>query len=100
MEHPISVTELKKALASDIERLLEEVVLAVSQAPYGRIIADSEEPVRDAAALFRQQLYQKALTLRQQQIEPAFSPSADPADRALAQQGPSKKQCSDDERAC
>jgi hypothetical protein len=96
MENPINVAELKKAIAPDLERLLEEVVVAVSQAPYGRIIADSEEPVRDASALFRQMLFQKALTLRQQQIEPAFSPSADSTDKTLAQQRPTKKQCVDD----
>jgi len=100
MENQITVAELKKALAPDLERLLEEVALAVSQAPYGHMIAASEEPVRDAAAVFRQQLFQKALTLRQQQIEPAFSPSADSADGTLAQQRASKKQHSDDERAC
>ena len=96
MENQITVAELKKALAPDLERLLEEVALAISQAPYGHIIAASEEPVRDAAAVFRQQLFQKALTLRQQQIEPAFSPSADSADGTLAQQRASKKQHSDD----
>lgn len=93
MENRITGKDLKAALGSELDRLFEEVALAVSQAPYGRIIADSEEPVRDAAALFRQQLYQKALTLRQQQIEPAFSPSADGADPAVAQQRASKKQC-------
>jgi hypothetical protein len=96
METPLSVAALKKALEPELERLLEEVALAVSQAPYGRIITDSEELVRDAAALFRQQVYQKALTLRQQQIEPAFSPSASSTDRSMAQQRPSKKQRSDD----
>jgi len=96
MESKISVTELKKALEPELDHLLEEVALAVSHAPYGRIIADSEEPVRDAAALFRQQLYQKAITIRQQQIEPAFSPSPDPTDTAVAQQRASKKQRSDD----
>lgn len=96
MENKITVSELKKALEPELDRLLEDVALAVNQAPYGQIIAASEEPVRDAAAVFRQQLFQKALTLRQQQIEPAFSPSADSADPTLAQQRASKKQRSDD----
>lgn len=40
----------------------------------GRIIADSEAPVRDATGRSRQRLYEKALRLPQQQSEPAFSP--------------------------
>ena len=96
MESRITATELKDALVPELDRLFEEVALAVSQAPYGRIIQDSEEPVRDAAALFRQQLYQKALTLRQQQIEPAFSPSANTAGGHMAQQGVPEKQPFDD----
>jgi hypothetical protein len=56
--------------------LIAEVVEAVNQAQPGRIIPDSEHQVRHATALFRQRLYEKALRLRQQQSEPAFSPSA------------------------
>jgi hypothetical protein len=52
------------------------VAEAVHQAQPGRIIADSEEAVRQATARFRQRVYQKALQLRQQHSEPAFSPSA------------------------
>jgi hypothetical protein len=71
----ISTQQLKEALEGDFETLLQEVVHAVNQAQPGRIIADSEKPVHQANAVFRGRLYEKALQLRQQQSQPAFSPS-------------------------
>jgi hypothetical protein len=72
----ISKEQLKQALAGDIERLLEESVQAVNQAQPGHIIDDSEERVREAAGVFRQKLFEKALELRSQ--GEAFSPSGRP----------------------
>jgi len=69
----ISLEELKAALAGDMDELLEEVVEAMNSAEPGRIIADSEEPVRDASSEFRQRLYQKAVDLLQAKQE-AFPP--------------------------
>ncbi|NIA06336.1 MAG: hypothetical protein GWP14_01655 [Actinobacteria bacterium] len=61
---------------ADIDRLLEQVAQAINNAKLGRIINDSEEPVRDANAEFRQRLYQKALDLLQnKQLQEDFSPS-------------------------
>jgi hypothetical protein len=48
---------------------------AMNDAKAGRIIADSEEPVRDAHGKFRQQAYEKVISLLQAKQE-AFSPSA------------------------
>jgi hypothetical protein len=76
MHENISTQQLKKALGGDFDTLLQEVVNAVNQAQPGRIIADSERPVHQATAVFRGRLYQKAIQFRQQQSEPAFSPSA------------------------
>lgn len=70
----VSKEELKRALAEDFDRLAEEVAEAMNAARDGRIIADSEEPVRDANAEFRQRMYEKAIRLLQQKQE-AFSPS-------------------------
>jgi len=72
----ISGEELKAALSGDIDRLLDDVAKAMNEARAGAIIADSEEPVRDANAEFRQRLYQKAVDLLQAKQE-GFSPSAD-----------------------
>ena len=75
----VTAEELEAAMAGDLKHLFAEVAEAMNAARAGQIIADSEEPVRDANAEFRQQLYQKALGLLQQKQE-AFSPSADGAE--------------------
>jgi len=85
--------QLREALAGDFERLLDEVVEAVNQAPPGHIIDDSEEPVRDAAGQFRQKLFEKALELRSQRE--ASSPSGRPgrSSPALEEQGNANDSC-------
>jgi len=72
---PISIEEVKQVLAADFEQLAQAVAQTLNAAHAGRIIADTEEPVRDATGVFREQLYEKALGLLQQRQE-AFSPSA------------------------
>lgn len=71
----ITPEELKAAMAEDMDALFAEMAEAMNRAKPGRIIADSEEPVRDAHAEFRQRVYQKALELLQAKQE-SFSPSA------------------------
>jgi len=69
----ITLEELKLSLSSDIDIMLQEVADAMNNARAGHIIADSEELVRDAHALLRQKVYQKAAnTLVQNQG--SFSP--------------------------
>jgi len=77
MKKKITAKQLKEELAGDFDKLIEQVVQAINQAQPGRIIADSEEAVRDASREFRQRLYQKALGIRQQLSESDFSPSQD-----------------------
>lgn len=50
----ITAKQLETALQKDFKRLVEEVAEAMNSAQPGRIIADSEEPVRDASAVFLQ----------------------------------------------
>jgi len=71
----VSVEELKQVLAADFDQLVQEVAQAMNAAQDGHIIADTEEPVRQANAVFRKQLYEKAIRLLQKRQE-AFSPSA------------------------
>ena len=71
----VTAEEIKAMLAGDFDALAEEMASAMNQAKAGRIIADSEEPVRDAHGRFRQEAYQKLLRLLQAKQE-AFSPSA------------------------
>ena len=98
MEDKITGVDLKAALGADLDALLEEVARTMNLARPGKIIADSEEGVRDAAAEFRRRLYEKALSLRQKQ-DGAFSPSGDRASGSLAQQGSAGRQLPDDQRA-
>ena len=76
MSSEISKEQLRQVLTEDFERLLDQVVAAVNEAPPGHIIDQSEEPVRDAAGQFRQQLFARALKLRSQ--GEAFSPGRRP----------------------
>lgn len=71
----VTAEELKVVLAADIDRLAEKMAAAMNAAKAGHIIADSEEPVRDAHAEFRQKAFEQALRLLQDKQE-AFSPSA------------------------
>jgi hypothetical protein len=98
MDGKIRGQDLKAALGADLDALLEEVARTMNQARAGKIIADSEEGVRDAAAEFRRRLYEKALELRQQQEASSFSPSAEPAAGPVAQQGAASDQLPDGER--
>jgi len=75
----VTAEELAAVMAGDLKHLFAEVAQAINAAPPGQIIAESEEPVRDAHAEFRQRIYQKALDLLQKKQE-AFSPSADGAE--------------------
>ena len=71
----VTAEEIKAMLSGDLDALAEEMAAAMNAAQAGRIIADSEEPVRDAHGKFRQQAYEKVIRLLQAKQE-AFSPSA------------------------
>ena len=76
----ITAEELQAQLQGDLKVLSEQIAEAINMAKAGRIIADSEEPVRDAAAVFRQKAYQRALDLLQNKaLQEDFSPSQDPS---------------------
>ena len=78
----ITAKELQLAMEQEFAEMVQEVVEAMNSAKAGSIIADSEEPVRDANAKFKQQIFQKALGLLQKKQE-AFSPSAENAKQGL-----------------
>lgn len=90
----VSAEEVKQAITVDFERLAEQIAEAMNAAQDGRIIADTEEPVREANAVFREQAYEKAIRLLQNKQE-AFSPSA----RRTPEQRPAADDASDGERA-
>ena len=75
----ITAEQLMAGLQDDVRALAEQMAAAMNAAKAGRIIADTEEPVRDAHAVFRQQAYQKAIDLLAKRMgQEAFSPSAEP----------------------
>lgn len=81
-------------MAADFDQLAQEVAAALNAAKEGRIIADTEEVVRDAHAQFRERAYARAIGLLQEKQE-AFSPSA----RRASKQGPAADHPSDGQRA-
>jgi hypothetical protein len=62
-------------MRAEIERVLQEVADAVDGGPQGRVIRDSEEKARDALDRFRQVAYEKAIQMKVNAAEAAFSPS-------------------------
>lgn len=64
--------------------MLAGVADAVNQAPDGHIITASEERVRDLFGELRQQAYEKALQMRIDAAQAAFSPSDGGGDRKEA----------------
>ncbi len=73
MDDRVTGKQLQSLLSGDVEQLFDQVAEALNQARPGKIIDDSEEPVREAAGEFRRLLFEKALSLRGQRE--AFSPS-------------------------
>lgn len=71
----IKAEKLKELLKKDFEDCIAEVVEAVDTAKAGSIIDDSEEPVRIATAKLRQKVFQKALQMKMDAAQAAFSPS-------------------------
>jgi hypothetical protein len=66
----------EEQMRAEFERTLREVADAVDNAPQGRIIRDSEEKARDALDRFRKLAYEKAVQMKVNAAEAAFSPSA------------------------
>ena len=90
----VSVEELKQVFTADFDQFVAAVAQTLNAAQAGRIIADTEEPVRDAHGVFREQMYAKVIRLLQKKQE-AFSPSA----RRASEQGQATDHPSDGERA-
>jgi hypothetical protein len=77
----ITPAEVEAILQADVKALAARMAKAINDATAGRIIDESEEPVRDAHAEFRQQAFQKALDLLQNKaLQGDFSPSQDPTE--------------------
>lgn len=82
----ISDAALADALTGDVQFLIDEVVEAVNDAPAEDFIGGSEMQVFRATELFRKKLFERAMQLRVEAAEAAFSPSGGPQG-AAAQAG-------------
>jgi hypothetical protein len=71
----INNRKLKELLKKDFEDCIAEVVEAIDTAKAGSIIDDSEEPVRIATGKLRQKIFEKALQMKLDAAQAAFSPS-------------------------
>ncbi len=77
----IEAKKLEELLKEDIEKCIAEVTEAVNTARAGSVIDDSEEPVRIATGELRQKIFEKALQMKIDAAEAAFSPSAEGKDK-------------------
>lgn len=73
----IEAKKLQELLKEDIEKCVAEVTEAVNAARAGSVIDDSEEPVRIATGRLRQKVFEKALQMKIDAAEAAFSPSSE-----------------------
>jgi hypothetical protein len=94
----LSAEQLIERTRGEFEQLMREVAAAVNAAPVGRVIRDSEEPVRDLLGEFRRRVYQTALQMRVDAAEAAFSPGGPPDAPSQAGQGPERARPVDDQR--
>jgi len=79
MEGQISTVQVEvgsfvEAMKRETEQMLQEVMQAVNQAPDGAWINGSEYKVRDLMGEYRTRAFEKALQMRSDAVEGAFSP--------------------------
>ena len=74
----LSADEFIEHTREEFERLMRDVAEAVNSAPEGQVINRSEKPVRDLFGEFRRKVYERALQMRVDAAEAAFSPGGHP----------------------
>ena len=82
----MSREEFLAAMQRKFDEAMGEVADAVNDAPTGRIIAGSEEQVRDVFAKLRREAYELALQMRVDAGEASFSPSEERQDGSSTSQ--------------
>jgi hypothetical protein len=75
MEPTLSRDAYIQAMRQRVEAILGQIADAVNEAAPGRIIAGSEEKVRDLFADLRRQAFEQAVQMRVDAAEAAFPPS-------------------------
>jgi hypothetical protein len=77
----ISAEALKVFLHGRVDEIAEKVIDAVNVAKPGRLIADSEEQVREIMGELRRAVFETAVQQKVDAAEAAFSPSGESNDR-------------------
>ena len=80
MEPKLSREAYIHAMRQRVEEMLGKIADAVNDAGSGKIIAGSEEKVRDLFSNLRQEAFEQALQMRVDAAEAAFPPSAGSGD--------------------
>ena len=93
----VTAEEILAEIDLDVKRMAQKVADAINHAEAGAIIAQSEEEVREAHAELRQNTYQKAISLLDENQQ-AFSPSAESSRPQVEKQGPPDDQLSNGQR--
>ena len=73
-EVQVSEDAFVEAMRQETERMLRQVMQAVNKAPDGAWINGSEMQVRDLLGDYRRRVFERALQLRTDAVEGAFSP--------------------------
>lgn len=73
----VSPEKLKQELHGMVDQFAEEIMAGVNQARPGKLIDDSEEPVRQVGHEFLRAVYEKALQHKIDAAEASFSPSTE-----------------------
>jgi len=88
------------SMHQEFERLMREVARAVNDAPTGQVINASEHQVRDAMGEFRTRAYERALQMRVDAAEAAFSPGGSDDGQTVARQGKLRAHAFERQRSC
>jgi hypothetical protein len=86
MEPKLSRDAYIRAMRQRVEDMLGKVADAVNEAAPGKIIAGSEEKVRDLFADLRREAFEQAVQMRVDAAEAAFPPSGGCGDAKMQTQ--------------
>jgi len=78
---PISAAKLKALLHGKVDEFAESLVRSINAAQPGRLIADSEEPVREAIHDWGRVAFEALVQEKIAAAEAAFPPSGGPSER-------------------
>ena len=76
----INAEKLKELMLNEFERCIADVTQAVNDGRAGSVIDDSEESVSKVTSRFRQQVFERAIQMKTEAADAAFSPSQESED--------------------